>query len=96
MKVTRAQGETSEKDIVARFKSERLSSHRWGNGPGYRYDVHSHPYHKVLYCISGAITFHTPLGDVVLGPGDRLDLSAGVDHAATVGDTGVECLEAAR
>jgi quercetin dioxygenase-like cupin family protein len=94
--VTRAQGETTEKDIAARFESEGLSAHRWGNGPRYRYEVHSHPYHKVLYCIYGTITFHTPSGDVVLGPGDRLDLPAAVDHAATVGDTGVECAEAAR
>jgi quercetin dioxygenase-like cupin family protein len=95
IKVTRTRGATAGRDAVARFELEESSAHRWGNGPDYRYEVHSHPYHKVLYCISGAITFHTASGDVALGPGDRLDLPAGVDHAATVGENGVECVEAA-
>jgi hypothetical protein len=30
------------------------------------------------------------------GPGDRLDLAPGTAHAATVGQGGVTCVEAAR
>jgi quercetin dioxygenase-like cupin family protein len=78
------------------FEDEGLSPHRWSNGPGYRYDEHTHPYHKVLVCESGSITFHTPDGDIALGPGDRLDLPAGTPHSATVGHHGVVCWEAQR
>ena len=53
-------------------------------------------YDKVLVCVSGSITFHTPDGDVALEAGGRLDLAAGTPHAATVGPDGVDCLEAVR
>jgi mannose-6-phosphate isomerase-like protein (cupin superfamily) len=86
-----------EGDAVATFKREGCGPSRfWGNGPGDAYGWHAHDYHKVLFCLSGAITFHTREGDVELGPGDRLDLEPGTEHAATVGPGGVECVEAAR
>jgi cupin superfamily acireductone dioxygenase involved in methionine salvage len=50
----------------------------------------------VLFCLRGSIVFHTPEGDVEMGPGDRLDLGPGTEHAATVGPNGVECVEASR
>jgi cupin superfamily acireductone dioxygenase involved in methionine salvage len=50
----------------------------------------------VLYCVSGSIVFHTSGGDVALAPGDRLELPAGVEHSATVGHDGVQCVEAFR
>ena len=78
------------------FSAEGLQAHSWSNEAGYRYSPHSHPYHKVLYCTAGSITFHTPDGDVTLGPGDRLDLPGGTEHGATVGPNGVTCWEAAR
>ncbi len=78
------------------FAAEGLEPHSWSNRPGDRYGSHTHPYHKVLYCVEGSITFHTPAGDSALMPGDRLDLPAGTKHAATVGPEGVTCLEAAR
>jgi quercetin dioxygenase-like cupin family protein len=80
--------------IEARFAHEGLSPHGWGNAPGNRYGRHAHEYHKVLYCVSGSIVFHTDDGDVELRPGDRLDVGPGTEHGATVGPGGVECLEA--
>ncbi len=80
----------------AGFAAEGLEPHSWSNGPGYRYGAHTHAYHKVLYCVSGSITFHTAAGDEHLQAGDRLDLPPGTEHAATVGPDGVTCLEAAR
>jgi len=73
-----------------------VAPHGWGNGPGHRYGSHVHGKHKVLYCESGGIVFHTAGGDLVLGPGDRLEVEPGTEHAATVGPAGVECLEAWR
>lgn len=78
------------------FTAEGLSSQAWSNGPGDRYSTHSHDYHKLLVCVAGSITFHTPEGDVALAEGDRLDLPAGTPHSATVGPGGVRCLEAGR
>lgn len=47
----------SSAEIDAAFSAEGLSPSHWSNGPGERYGAHSHPYHKVLYCVSGRITF---------------------------------------
>ena len=78
-----------------RLAAEGLSAGSWSNGPGDRYGQHRHDYDKVLVGVAGSITFHLPAtGDQVLGPGDRLDLPAGTEHAATVGERGVTCLEA--
>ena len=85
-----------ESAIRAVFESEGLEPYSWSNVAGYRYDWHDHPYHKVLYCLEGSITFHTGEGDTDLSSGDRLDLPPGTRHAATVGPSGVTCLEAAR
>jgi quercetin dioxygenase-like cupin family protein len=50
----------------------------------------------VLFCLGGSITFHLDDGDVELGPGDRLDIEPGTEHAATVGPNGCSCVEASR
>ena len=87
---------TEEAAIRATFESEGLDPYSWSNVAGYRYDWHDHPYHKVLYCLQGSITFHYGESHTELGSGDRLDLPPGTRHAATVGSNGVTCLEAAR
>ncbi len=86
----------SRAGVAERFDAEGLDPSTWGNAPGDTYGWHSHGYHKVLYCVSGSIVFHLRDGDVELGPGDRLDVPPGTEHAATVGPDGVECMEASR
>ena len=78
------------------FESEGLRPETWSNQAGYTYAEHSHPYHKVLYCIAGTITFHTGSREIEMEPGDRLDLPPGTPHSATVGPEGVTCMEAPR
>jgi quercetin dioxygenase-like cupin family protein len=97
-RVSRHEGrQLARAEIERRMRAEGLDQLRsWANAPGDRYGWHRHDYHKVLYCLSGGITFHTPEGDIALGAGDRLDLPPGTDHAATVGPAGVACLEAPR
>lgn len=80
--------------IVDQFAGDGLIPSSWANAAGDRYGWHAHAYHKVLYCVSGSIAFHTREGDFDLGPGDRLDIPPGTEHAATVGPGGVECMEA--
>jgi mannose-6-phosphate isomerase-like protein (cupin superfamily) len=84
-------------DADRAFAAEGCSPPRpWGNPPGDLYGWHAHGHHKVLFCLSGSIVFHTREGDVELHPGDRLDVEPGTQHAATVGQGGVECVEASR
>lgn len=87
-----------DRDAALRaFREEGCSPPRsWRNGPGDTYGGHSHAYHKVLFCLAGSITFHLDDGDVTLEAGDRLDLTAGTVHAATVGNEGCTCVEASR
>jgi Cupin domain len=81
----------------AALASEGCSAPRpWTNRPGDVYGWHAHDYHKVLFCLDGSIVFHTRGGDVALRHGDRLDIAAGTEHAATVGADGCACIEAAR
>ena len=84
----------SRGDIETALLGEGLIPSAWGNGAGVSYARHVHGYHKVLVCVSGSIVFHTDAGDVALAPGDRMELPPGVEHSATVGRDGVECVEA--
>jgi len=90
-------GSATLDDATAAFATEGCSSPAtWGNGPGDTYARHEHTYHKVLFCLSGSIVFHTDDGDLELRAGDRLDLEPGTPHAATVGPGGCRCVEASR
>lgn len=81
--------------IEAAMKAEALPYYRWSNGPSDVYGIHRHNYHKVIYVVSGSITFELPQTHrrIELTRGDRLALPAGVDHGAAVGPDGVVCLE---
>ena len=97
MAATRTAGDASREHALAAFAAERCSAPRpWSNGPDDAYGWHEHDHHKVLFCLSGSIVFHTREGDLELTAGDRLDLDPGTEHAATVGPDGCSCIEAAR
>jgi mannose-6-phosphate isomerase-like protein (cupin superfamily) len=72
-----------------------LNSYSWSNGPHDVYSAHKHDYQKVIYVVSGSITFGLPLlkQQITLNPGDRLEIPAGTVHDAHVGAEGVVCLE---
>jgi quercetin dioxygenase-like cupin family protein len=87
----------TEDELRSLMRGEGLSPELWTADDGYRFDVHTHDYHKVIYCVDGCIWFTFPdqQGRVIeLEQGDRLDLPAGVRHGALVGMEGVACLEA--
>ena len=88
----------TEDSIRSILAEEGLHPYRWSNAPGDLYSAHSHSYNKVIYVVSGSITFGlTASGEqVTLDPDDRLNLPAGVSHNAVVGTVGVVCLEAHR
>lgn len=86
----------TEAAIVAVLDAEGLSYERWSNGPLDVYFAHSHPFHKIIYVVSGAITFTLPKDGVhlTMKVGDRLNLPAGTIHEAVISTLGVTCLEA--
>lgn len=88
----------SERTLREELNREGLQGYTWSNGPGFRYSAHQHPYAKVIYVISGDITFRMPESDKAhtLHAGDRMELPSGVLHEAVVGSVGVVCLEAHR
>jgi quercetin dioxygenase-like cupin family protein len=85
----------SRDELDERFDRAGLTPRWWSNGPGDAYSWHSHSYAKLLYCAAGSIVFHLRDGKIELHAGDRLDIDAGTEHAATVGPAGVTCVEAA-
>jgi quercetin dioxygenase-like cupin family protein len=78
---------------MARLRQEADGCHSWSNGPGDRYEEHTHAYEKILYCVDGSITFTLRDGDVRLSAGDRLVLPPGTVHGAIVGPHGCTCIE---
>ena len=80
------------------LQNENLEPYLWSNGANDVYTAHEHTYHKVIYVVSGTITFGFPIdGDpTTLYAGDRLELPAHIQHNAVVGIDGVVCLEAHR
>src|SRR6266516_3350085 len=97
MGASRTPSGASRTDALAAFADEHASAPRsWSNGADDHYGWHSHDFHKILFCLSGSIVFHTRTGDLELAAGDRLDLDPRTEHAATVGPRGCECVEASR
>jgi len=83
-------------ELLLRIMTEqRLDPFLWSNRPQDIYSAHRHNYNKVIYVVSGSITFGLPMlkRQVTLNPGDRLDLLANTVHDAHVGPNGVICLE---
>lgn len=88
----------SSGELENALRAEGLEPHWWANGPGEVYAPHEHPYHKVLFCAEGSITFvvEPERAQIVLQPGDRMDLPRGTRHAAIVGPQGARCVEGYR
>jgi quercetin dioxygenase-like cupin family protein len=86
----------SEEAIHERFAREGLHPRLWSGGPGLEFGIHTHPEPKLVYCVKGSITFRAGPSSYPMGAGDRLEIDAETEHAATVGPDGVECAEAFR
>ena len=88
--------EPDEQKLRQLLAQENLTPYQWSNGAHDIYSAHTHPYDKVIYVVSGSITFGLPqlAKQLLLHPGDRLDLPKGTVHNAVMGEEGVVCLEA--
>jgi quercetin dioxygenase-like cupin family protein len=99
VKITRWRGSEHPtfSNITRQMKKEGLRPYMWTNMANQRYGVRSHGYDKVLYVVDGSIEVSFPdLGQqMVMRPGDRVDVPAGVRHGTIVGSKGACCVEAA-
>ncbi len=100
MKITRwtKSQPPTERELREAFVCEGLFCYDWSNEPGDVYPAHTHDYDKVLFVLSGSITWLLPATNETLETraGDRIDLPRGTVHAAIVGPEGVTCLEGQR
>ena len=64
-----------ENNLRERLAQENLKAYTWGNRPNDIYAAHRHDYHKVIYVISGSITFDLSelQMKITLNAGDRLE-----------------------
>lgn len=71
---------------------------RWQNGPAEGYRAHAHIYPELLWIVSGSITVILPADKrlLELGPGDRMEVPAGVLHGILAGPDGAAYLLATR
>ncbi len=88
----------NEEKIRQLLLAEGLEPFRWEAGPGDVYHAQTLPHGRIIYVVSGSITFGFPIEaePTTLRAGDRLDLPAKIPHNAAVGFDGVVCLEAKR
>ena len=56
----------------------------WSDVPGTRVPVHTHSFPETRWVIEGYLRVTAGSDAVELGPGDRLDLPAGIPHASEV------------
>jgi quercetin dioxygenase-like cupin family protein len=101
MYVTRWNKETapSLEALRGALTGEGLSVSEWTDQSGTVYPVHAHEFPEVRVVVRGKLRIGLPETgeEIVLGPGDRLDLPANVPHWADVnGNGGVVYLSASK
>lgn len=92
MQVTRWNKETapSLEALRGALTGEGLSVSEWTDPSGTVYPVHTHEYPEVRVVVRGHLRIGLPDSneEIVLGPGDRLDLPENVPHWADVTGNG--------
>jgi len=90
-------GQITINKIRARLEQEGLRPSRFDMVPGDEYGDHAHPDAEIRWVVSGRMRISVQGEAIVLDPGDRLDLAAGVIHSAdVVGDEMVVTVCASR
>ena len=92
MRLTRWNKETapSLEELRGALTGEGLSVSEWTDPSGTVYPVHTHEFSEVRVVVRGRLRVGLPetSEEIVLGPGDRLDLPADVPHWADVNGDG--------
>ena len=77
-------GQITINKIRARLEQEGLQPYRFDMIPGDRYSDHAHPEAEIRWVVSGRMQVRIDHEELILEPGDRLDLAANVVHSADV------------
>lgn len=77
-------GQITINKIRARLEQEGLRPYRFEMVPGDTYGDHSHPEAEIRWVVSGRMRIRVDYEELILEPGDRLDLAANVVHSADV------------
>ena len=90
-------GQVTINKVRARLEQEGLTPSRFDMLPGDAYGDHAHPDAEIRCVVSGRMRVLVRDEEIILEPGDRLDLAANVVHSADVfGDEAVVTLCASR
>jgi len=90
-------GQVTIKKVRARLEQEGLTPYRFDMMPGDVYGDHAHLDAEIRWVVSGRMRIMVNNEEIILEPGDRLDLAANVVHSADVfGDEAVVTLCASR
>ncbi len=84
-------------ELERRLKAEGLQPYRYSDPPGTTYPPHRHRSREVRWLLCGRMRVRLSGGDgeIVLAPGDRLDLPPGVEHTVVIdGDDPAVCVAA--
>jgi len=75
-------GQVTINKIRARLEQEGLKPYRFDMMPGDVYGDHAHPDAEIRWVVSGRMRVLVREEEIILEPGDRLDLAANVVHSA--------------
>ena len=90
-------GQVTINKIRARLEQEGLKPYRFDMVPGDVYGDHAHLDAEIRWVVSGRMRICVDHEEIILEPGDRLDLAANVVHSADVfGEEAVVTLCASR
>lgn len=94
---TAIDGPFSEHALRRKLESLGYRVSRWVYPPGTRFPDHTHDVDKIDAVVSGLFRLDLAGHVAILGPGEWVDVPAGVSHsAAVVGDDPVVSLDAVR
>ncbi len=82
VEVKRGNGNNYDEIVKTLKKEGCFNIFKWSDPPGCEYGWHSHPHNEVRWILKGSILFGTDNGDVLLKPGDRLNVKADTRHWA--------------
>lgn len=98
MRVWRFEGEAAtEEALRSHLESRGYDVTRWVYPPGTRFPPHAHGVDKLDAVVRGSFRMEIAGERMVLGPGEAVEVPAGVVHSAdVVGDEPVVSLDAVR
>jgi len=85
-------GEPGEAALRRQLEQEGFEVHVWRDPADRSYGEHRHTCDESLWIVRGSMRFEVGERAYPLGPGDRLELPAGVAHRATAGPDGASYL----